>query len=83
MTINGEMFIGARAVRGTQGEIRAVQAETGEPMEPAFGGATLEDLDAACASPTRHSTPIARPRPRIAPSSSRPSPTTSWRSATI
>ena len=49
MTINGEMFIGARAVRGTQGEIRAVQAETGEPMEPAFGGATLEDLDAACA----------------------------------
>jgi alpha-ketoglutaric semialdehyde dehydrogenase len=48
MTINGEMFIGARAVRGTQGEIRAVQAETGEPMEPGFGGATLADLDTAC-----------------------------------
>jgi len=48
MTINGEMFIGARAVRGTQGEIRAIQAETGQPMEPTFGGATLEDLDTAC-----------------------------------
>ena len=36
MTINGEMFIGARAVRGTQGEIRAIQAETGEPIEPVF-----------------------------------------------
>jgi NADP-dependent aldehyde dehydrogenase len=42
------MFIGARAVRGTQGEIRAIQAETGEPIEPVFGGATLEDLDTAC-----------------------------------
>ena len=47
-TITGEMFIGARAVRGTQGEIRAIQAETGEPIEPVFGGATLEDLDTAC-----------------------------------
>ena len=49
MTINGDLLIGARAVRGTSGEIRGLNAETGEPMEPSFGGATLEDLDAACA----------------------------------
>jgi len=49
MTINGELLIGARAVRGTQGEIRAINADSGETMEPSFGGATLADLDEACA----------------------------------
>jgi alpha-ketoglutaric semialdehyde dehydrogenase len=49
MTINGDLLIGARSVRGTQGEIRGINADTGETMEPSFGGATLEDLDAACA----------------------------------
>ena len=46
--INGEMFIGSRAVKGTAGEVRGVNPETGETLEPAYGGATREQLDEAC-----------------------------------
>jgi NADP-dependent aldehyde dehydrogenase len=46
--INGEMFIGNRAVKGTVGELRGINAETGEKMEPGFGGATKEQLEEAC-----------------------------------
>lgn len=46
--INGEMFIGARAVKGSVGEVRGVNPETGETLEPAYGGATREQLDEAC-----------------------------------
>lgn len=46
--INGEMFIGRRAVKGTEGEVRGVNPETGETLEPAYGGATREQLDEAC-----------------------------------
>lgn len=49
MNIVGEMMIGSRAVRGTNGAIRAVNPATGESMEPAFGGAGAGDLDQACA----------------------------------
>ncbi|QIK79922.1 aldehyde dehydrogenase (NADP(+)) [Sphingomonas piscis] len=42
------MFIGARAVQGTQGEIRGISAATGEKLDPAFGGATKDDLDDSC-----------------------------------
>lgn len=48
MPINGDMFIGARALRGTDGSLRAVDAATGKPLEPAFGGATIADLEQAC-----------------------------------
>ncbi|MFL6733868.1 MAG: aldehyde dehydrogenase (NADP(+)), partial [Sphingomicrobium sp.] len=46
--INGEMFIGSRAVKGSVGELRGTNAETGEQLEPGFGGATPEQLDEAC-----------------------------------
>jgi NADP-dependent aldehyde dehydrogenase len=42
------MFIGGRAVKGTVGEVRGVNPETGESLEPAYGGATREQLDEAC-----------------------------------
>lgn len=46
--INAEMFIGRRAVQGSEGEVRAVNPETGETLEPAYRGATREQLDEAC-----------------------------------
>jgi 2,5-dioxopentanoate dehydrogenase len=46
--IDGHMFIGSRAVKGTVGEVRAVNPETGETLDPAYGGATREQLDLAC-----------------------------------
>ncbi|MCU1318768.1 MAG: Aldehyde dehydrogenase, partial [Edaphobacter sp.] len=49
MRITGEMLIGSRTVRGAHGTIRAVNPATGEEMEPAFGGGSNEDVDAACA----------------------------------
>jgi len=48
MQVTGEMLIGGRAVRGTMGEMRAVNPATGEEMEPVFGGASAADVDAAC-----------------------------------
>jgi alpha-ketoglutaric semialdehyde dehydrogenase len=48
MQVTGEMLIGGRAVRGTMGEMRAVNPATGEEMEPVFGGAAVADVDAAC-----------------------------------
>jgi alpha-ketoglutaric semialdehyde dehydrogenase len=48
MQINGEMLIGQRAVRGTAGQTRAVDPSRKETMEPDFGLATAEDVDAAC-----------------------------------
>src|ERR1039457_6613219 len=49
MVLTGEMLIGARAARGTDGILRAVNPATGEELEPAFGGGTVRDVDAACA----------------------------------
>ncbi len=45
---NGDMFIGRRAVQGSQGEIRAVNPETGETLEPVYRGVTQAELDEAC-----------------------------------
>jgi NADP-dependent aldehyde dehydrogenase len=42
------MFIGSRAVAGTAGEVRGINPETGEALEPAYRGATAEQLDEAC-----------------------------------
>ncbi|WP_456316814.1 aldehyde dehydrogenase (NADP(+)) [Teichococcus aestuarii] len=49
MSISGEMLIGATALRGTDKPIRAIEAATGQPMEPAFGGGTAADVERACA----------------------------------
>ena len=40
--LTGMMLIGARAVRGTEGEIdRGADPATGKTMEPAFGGGSI------------------------------------------
>src|SRR5579863_5566936 len=46
--LTGEMLIGARSVRGSDGTSHAVNPATGEEMEPAFGGGTAADVDEAC-----------------------------------
>jgi alpha-ketoglutaric semialdehyde dehydrogenase len=35
--------------RRTRGEFRGIDAAAGEALEPTLDGATLQDLDAACA----------------------------------
>jgi NADP-dependent aldehyde dehydrogenase len=42
------MFIGGRGVKGTAGELRGTDAATGAKLEPAFGGATADQLAEAC-----------------------------------
>ncbi|MGV4765876.1 aldehyde dehydrogenase family protein, partial [Burkholderia pseudomallei] len=49
MRLTGELLIGQSATFGQHGAFRAIEAATGAPLEPAFGGASLQDLDAACA----------------------------------
>ena len=49
MSTTGEMLTGATALRGADKPVRAVEAATGEPMEPAFGGGTAADVEHACA----------------------------------
>ncbi|KAA0968152.1 aldehyde dehydrogenase (NADP(+)) [Aureimonas fodinaquatilis] len=49
MPITGENLIDGKAIHGTNGEVRAFNPNTGETLEPAFGGATQADLDRACA----------------------------------
>ncbi|XYD09731.1 aldehyde dehydrogenase (NADP(+)) [Methylobacterium sp. NMS12] len=49
MTLRGENLIGAEARRGTEATFRAVEAATGQALEPDFPGASRSDLDRACA----------------------------------
>jgi NADP-dependent aldehyde dehydrogenase len=46
--VTGEMLIGARAVRGAESALRAVDPATGKELEPEFGGGSAADVDAAC-----------------------------------
>lgn len=48
MSITGQLLIGQSRVRGNNGKIWGINATTGEKLFPAFGGATSEDLVAAC-----------------------------------
>jgi alpha-ketoglutaric semialdehyde dehydrogenase len=48
MQILGETIIGQRCVRGEAGEVFALAAATGDPLTPAFGASTLDDVNAAC-----------------------------------
>jgi alpha-ketoglutaric semialdehyde dehydrogenase len=48
MTITGDMLIAGQTVRGRRGEVRGIQAATGQTMEPAFGGAAAADVEHAC-----------------------------------
>jgi NADP-dependent aldehyde dehydrogenase len=47
--LEGKLLIGGDAVTGTNGSVFAIEAATGARLEPGFGGATLDDLDRACA----------------------------------
>jgi 2,5-dioxopentanoate dehydrogenase len=49
MSISTDLIIGQRAVPGTNGTVRGVEAASGAALEPVFGGATAADVDAACA----------------------------------
>jgi 2,5-dioxopentanoate dehydrogenase len=48
MQLSGDLLIGQRSVRGSHGEIRAIDPTRGAMLEPAFGGASTVDLDEAC-----------------------------------
>ncbi len=48
MCITGKQYIGATQHFGLGGQTYAVNPATGEAMEPAFGGGTAADVDAAC-----------------------------------
>ena len=49
MQLTGQLLIGQSAVAGQNGTLHAIAAATGEQLEPAFGGASLHDLETACA----------------------------------
>ncbi|HDR9021841.1 TPA: aldehyde dehydrogenase (NADP(+)) [Burkholderia vietnamiensis] len=49
MQLTGQLLIGQTAVAGQNGTFHAIAAATGEPLAPAFGGASPHDLDTACA----------------------------------
>jgi alpha-ketoglutaric semialdehyde dehydrogenase len=49
MRISGESLIGQHAVRGTNGSLKGTDAALGTALEPAFGGATAQQLEEACA----------------------------------
>ncbi|WP_062112827.1 aldehyde dehydrogenase (NADP(+)) [Aureimonas sp. AU40] len=48
MTIQGEMIVGHTLAKGAKGEIFGIEAATGQRLDPAFGGATKDDLEKAC-----------------------------------
>jgi len=66
MTVSGELLIGAARVAGTAGSFRAIEAATGEALEPAFTLASLDEVLRACALAEaafdiyRETTPTAR-----------------------
>lgn len=47
MPISGQILVGQTAKYGANGQIWGINAATGEKLEPAFGGATQEDLERA------------------------------------
>jgi NADP-dependent aldehyde dehydrogenase len=46
--ISGELLIGSQRMRGASGTLHAVNPASGETMQPAFGGASLRQLEQAC-----------------------------------
>lgn len=48
MELTGEMLLGASAVRGTAGTLRAFAPAQGREIEPAFGAGTVADVERAC-----------------------------------
>lgn len=48
MLLSGKNLIGQQAVSGANGQLWSIEAASGERLEPAFGGASLNDLEQAC-----------------------------------
>ena len=48
MQITGEMLLGATAVRGTQGSVRAFAPALNQELEPAFGVGGVAEVERAC-----------------------------------
>jgi len=48
MQLTGNQYIGATKHLGTAGVVHAINPATGDTLEPAFGGGTSADVDAAC-----------------------------------
>jgi NADP-dependent aldehyde dehydrogenase len=48
-TINGDLLVGATARAGASSQFRAIDPAIGREIEPPFGGATLDDVERACA----------------------------------
>ena len=48
MNVTGNMLIGSSAVFGTAGTVKAFDPAAAAEIEPAFGVATLDDVDQAC-----------------------------------
>jgi alpha-ketoglutaric semialdehyde dehydrogenase len=48
ITIQGDLLIGARAQHGTSAAFYAINPATGLTLEPAFAGASLDDVEHAC-----------------------------------
>jgi alpha-ketoglutaric semialdehyde dehydrogenase len=48
MQILGEMIIGQRCVKGAAGELFALAADTGEPLQPPFGAGDATNVAQAC-----------------------------------
>jgi 2,5-dioxopentanoate dehydrogenase len=47
-TLTGELFIGQRRITGQGGVLRAINPATGAILEPAFSGASEDQIDQAC-----------------------------------
>jgi len=47
--LDGRMIIGSARVRGTEPEVRGHDPANGTALEPAYGGATAEHVEQACA----------------------------------
>ena len=47
-TITGDMLIGRNTVRGATATLRAIQAATGEEIDPPFGGGGEAEVQQAC-----------------------------------
>ncbi|KXS37744.1 MAG: NADP-dependent aldehyde dehydrogenase, partial [Halomonadaceae bacterium T82-2] len=48
MTLEGKLLIGQQAVRGTRGEIQAVNPASDQRLDPVYAGGTPDDVARAC-----------------------------------
>ena len=51
MQISGDLLIGTQALPGTNGSFNGIDAASGEPLAPSFGGATPDTFASKNAVP--------------------------------